>query len=165
MKKVQSLKTYCTMTLFAFFSSYNQFVALNIEIKTPATAVLLLNSSEDDIVVKACNGIRTFAEKGTACSKKTKKWESFHLTHFIWLMFWFNIEYQHDQFSVAHHGRCFISLLCPHCKPIATKSFCWVSGFWVLCVSSSLTATSWSDVKLWWPWGPWPPTVSQATRH
>lgn len=61
------------MTLFAFFSSCNQFVALNIEIKTPATAVLLLNSSEEDIVVKACNGIRTFAEKGTACNKKQQQ--------------------------------------------------------------------------------------------
>lgn len=76
-KKVQTLKTYCTMTLFAFFSSYNQFVALNIEIKTPATAVLLLKSSEEDIVVKACNGIRTFAEKGTTCSKKKKKEHAF----------------------------------------------------------------------------------------
>lgn len=61
------------MTLLAFFSSHNQFVALTVEIKTPATAVLLLSSSEEDIVVKACNGIRTFAEKGTACRKKAKK--------------------------------------------------------------------------------------------
>lgn len=72
-KKVQSLKTCCAMTLLVFFSSYNQFVALTVEIKTPATAVLLLSSSEEDIVVKACNGIRTFAEKGTACPKKAKK--------------------------------------------------------------------------------------------
>uniref|UniRef100_H3CRS9 Armadillo repeat containing 3 n=1 Tax=Tetraodon nigroviridis TaxID=99883 RepID=H3CRS9_TETNG len=40
------------------------FVALNLEIKSPATAVLLLNSSEEDIVVKVCNGIYSFAEKG-----------------------------------------------------------------------------------------------------
>lgn len=60
------------MTLFAFPSTYNQFVALNLEIKTAATAVLLLNSLEEDIVVKVCNGICSFAEKGTACSEEPK---------------------------------------------------------------------------------------------
>uniref|UniRef100_A0A3B5A5T2 Armadillo repeat containing 3 n=1 Tax=Stegastes partitus TaxID=144197 RepID=A0A3B5A5T2_9TELE len=35
-----------------------------VESKTPATAVLLLNSPEEDILVKACEAIHTFAEKG-----------------------------------------------------------------------------------------------------
>lgn len=54
------------MTTFAFFSCYAQFSPLLIETKTAATAVLLLNSLEEDVLVKACNGICTFAEKGTA---------------------------------------------------------------------------------------------------
>eukprot|EP00066_Takifugu_rubripes_P016851 XP_011606117.1 PREDICTED: armadillo repeat-containing protein 3 [Takifugu rubripes] len=41
-----------------------QFSPLHIESKTAATAVLLLNSVEEHILVKACNGIRIFAEKG-----------------------------------------------------------------------------------------------------
>ncbi|XP_037829008.1 armadillo repeat-containing protein 3 isoform X2 [Kryptolebias marmoratus] len=40
------------------------FEPLPVEIKTPATAVLLLSSPEEDILVKACEVIRTFAEKG-----------------------------------------------------------------------------------------------------
>ncbi|XP_037549782.1 armadillo repeat-containing protein 3 [Nematolebias whitei] len=40
------------------------FESLPVEIKTPATAVLLLNSPEEDILVNACIVIRTFAEKG-----------------------------------------------------------------------------------------------------
>uniref|UniRef100_A0A3Q2U0F0 Armadillo repeat containing 3 n=1 Tax=Fundulus heteroclitus TaxID=8078 RepID=A0A3Q2U0F0_FUNHE len=35
-----------------------------LESKTPATVVLLLNSQEEDILVKACEAIHTFAEKG-----------------------------------------------------------------------------------------------------
>uniref|UniRef100_A0A3Q1FKM1 Armadillo repeat containing 3 n=1 Tax=Acanthochromis polyacanthus TaxID=80966 RepID=A0A3Q1FKM1_9TELE len=38
---------------------------LLVESKTPATVVLLLNSLEEDILVKACEAIHTFAEKGT----------------------------------------------------------------------------------------------------
>ncbi|KAM9712497.1 armadillo repeat-containing protein 3 [Menidia menidia] len=40
------------------------FEPLPVESKTPATAVLLLNSPEEDILVKACEAILTFAEKG-----------------------------------------------------------------------------------------------------
>ncbi|XP_008299591.1 armadillo repeat-containing protein 3 [Stegastes partitus] len=40
------------------------FEQLVVESKTPATAVLLLNSPEEDILVKACEAIHTFAEKG-----------------------------------------------------------------------------------------------------
>lgn len=54
------------MTTRAFLSCYAQFSPLLIETKTAATAVLLLNSLEEDILVKACHGICTFAEKGTA---------------------------------------------------------------------------------------------------
>uniref|UniRef100_A0A3P8UDS6 Armadillo repeat containing 3 n=1 Tax=Amphiprion percula TaxID=161767 RepID=A0A3P8UDS6_AMPPE len=38
---------------------------LAVESKTPATVVLLLNSPEEDILVKACEAVYTFAEKGT----------------------------------------------------------------------------------------------------
>uniref|UniRef100_A0A3Q1FKK5 Armadillo repeat containing 3 n=1 Tax=Acanthochromis polyacanthus TaxID=80966 RepID=A0A3Q1FKK5_9TELE len=38
--------------------------SLLVESKTPATVVLLLNSLEEDILVKACEAIHTFAEKG-----------------------------------------------------------------------------------------------------
>ncbi|XP_029001847.1 armadillo repeat-containing protein 3 [Betta splendens] len=37
---------------------------LNVVIKTPATAVLLLRSPEEDILIKACELIYTFADKG-----------------------------------------------------------------------------------------------------
>ncbi|XP_069561620.1 armadillo repeat-containing protein 3 [Brachyistius frenatus] len=37
---------------------------LSVQSKTPATAVLLLNSPEEDILVKACEAIHTFAETG-----------------------------------------------------------------------------------------------------
>uniref|UniRef100_A0A3Q2NTY0 Armadillo repeat containing 3 n=1 Tax=Fundulus heteroclitus TaxID=8078 RepID=A0A3Q2NTY0_FUNHE len=40
------------------------FEPLFLESKTPATVVLLLNSQEEDILVKACEAIHTFAEKG-----------------------------------------------------------------------------------------------------
>ncbi|XP_072234177.1 armadillo repeat-containing protein 3 [Leuresthes tenuis] len=40
------------------------FEPLPVESKTPATAVLLLNSPEEDILVKACEAIHAFAEKG-----------------------------------------------------------------------------------------------------
>uniref|UniRef100_A0A672GU89 EDR1/CTR1/ARMC3-like peptidase-like domain-containing protein n=1 Tax=Salarias fasciatus TaxID=181472 RepID=A0A672GU89_SALFA len=40
------------------------FDPLPVESKTPATVVLLLNSPEEDILVKACEAIFTFAEKG-----------------------------------------------------------------------------------------------------
>ncbi|KAM4544134.1 armadillo repeat-containing protein 3 [Fundulus diaphanus] len=40
------------------------FEPLSLESKTPATVVLLLNSQEEDILVKACEAIHTFAEKG-----------------------------------------------------------------------------------------------------
>lgn len=145
LKKCRAWKHTVQWHYFHFSSSCYQFVALNIEVKTPATAVLLLNSSEQDIVVKACNGIRTFAEKGAACSNK----ESFLITHFIRLVFWYVIKSIRIMvlFSMVHHGGCFILLSCPCCKAI-TECICWVLGFWVLCASSSLTAMSWSDVRL-----------------
>lgn len=34
--------------------------------KTPETAVLLLRSPEEDILIKACEATHAFAEKGTA---------------------------------------------------------------------------------------------------
>uniref|UniRef100_A0A665WDS9 Armadillo repeat containing 3 n=1 Tax=Echeneis naucrates TaxID=173247 RepID=A0A665WDS9_ECHNA len=40
------------------------FEALPVESKTPATTVLLLSSPEEDIVIKACEAIHIFAEKG-----------------------------------------------------------------------------------------------------
>nr|XP_015810842.2 armadillo repeat-containing protein 3 isoform X3 [Nothobranchius furzeri] len=40
------------------------FEPFSVEVKTQATAVSLLNSPEEDIIVKACEAIRTFAEKG-----------------------------------------------------------------------------------------------------
>ncbi|KAM9333532.1 armadillo repeat-containing protein 3-like [Pholidichthys leucotaenia] len=40
------------------------FEPLPLESKTPATAVLLLSSPEEDILVKACEAVHTFAEKG-----------------------------------------------------------------------------------------------------
>ncbi|XP_070842419.1 armadillo repeat-containing protein 3 [Chaetodon trifascialis] len=40
------------------------FEPLPVEGKTPATVVLLLSSSEEDILVKACDAIHAFAEKG-----------------------------------------------------------------------------------------------------
>ncbi|XP_047205192.1 armadillo repeat-containing protein 3 isoform X2 [Girardinichthys multiradiatus] len=40
------------------------FEPLSLESKTPATVVLLLNSHEEDILVKACEAIHKFAEKG-----------------------------------------------------------------------------------------------------
>ncbi|GAA6228343.1 armadillo repeat-containing protein 3 [Lates japonicus] len=40
------------------------FEALPVEGKTPATVVLLLNSPEEDILIKACEAIHSFAEKG-----------------------------------------------------------------------------------------------------
>uniref|UniRef100_A0A4W6FP15 Armadillo repeat containing 3 n=1 Tax=Lates calcarifer TaxID=8187 RepID=A0A4W6FP15_LATCA len=40
------------------------FEALPVEGKTPATVVLLLNSPEEDILIKACEAIHLFAEKG-----------------------------------------------------------------------------------------------------
>lgn len=43
-----------------------QFEPLAVEGKTPATAVLLLSSPEEDILVKACEAIHTFADKGEA---------------------------------------------------------------------------------------------------
>lgn len=42
-----------------------QFEPLPVEGKTPETVVLLLSSQEEDILVKACEAIYTFAEKGT----------------------------------------------------------------------------------------------------
>lgn len=47
-------------------SSHLQFEPLSVEGKTPATAVLLLGSPEEDILVKACEAIHTFADKGEA---------------------------------------------------------------------------------------------------
>ncbi|KAF1372916.1 hypothetical protein PFLUV_G00254870 [Perca fluviatilis] len=41
-----------------------QFEPLPVEGKTPATIVLLLSCPEEDILVKACEAIHTFAEKG-----------------------------------------------------------------------------------------------------
>ncbi|XP_078136658.1 armadillo repeat-containing protein 3 [Sander vitreus] len=41
-----------------------QFEPLPVEGKTPATVVLLLSCPEEDILVKACEAIHTFAEKG-----------------------------------------------------------------------------------------------------
>uniref|UniRef100_A0A3B3BV18 Armadillo repeat containing 3 n=1 Tax=Oryzias melastigma TaxID=30732 RepID=A0A3B3BV18_ORYME len=41
-----------------------QFGFISIESKSPETAVLLLNSPEEDVIVKACEAIFTFAEKG-----------------------------------------------------------------------------------------------------
>ncbi|KAE8279968.1 Armadillo repeat-containing protein 3 Beta-catenin-like protein Cancer/testis antigen 81 [Larimichthys crocea] len=40
------------------------FEPLPVEGKTPATVVLLLSSPEEDILIKACEAIHTFAEKG-----------------------------------------------------------------------------------------------------
>uniref|UniRef100_A0A7N6AKN1 Armadillo repeat containing 3 n=1 Tax=Anabas testudineus TaxID=64144 RepID=A0A7N6AKN1_ANATE len=40
------------------------FEALPVVGKTPATVVLLLSSPEEDILIKACEAIHTFAEKG-----------------------------------------------------------------------------------------------------
>ncbi|XP_067434318.1 armadillo repeat-containing protein 3 [Thunnus thynnus] len=40
------------------------FDPLPVEGKTPATVVLLLSSPEEDILIKACEAIHTFAEKG-----------------------------------------------------------------------------------------------------
>uniref|UniRef100_A0AAX7SMR6 EDR1/CTR1/ARMC3-like peptidase-like domain-containing protein n=1 Tax=Astatotilapia calliptera TaxID=8154 RepID=A0AAX7SMR6_ASTCA len=40
------------------------FEPLPLESKAPATVVLLLNSPEEDILIKACEAIQTFAEKG-----------------------------------------------------------------------------------------------------
>uniref|UniRef100_A0AAQ5YWM1 EDR1/CTR1/ARMC3-like peptidase-like domain-containing protein n=1 Tax=Amphiprion ocellaris TaxID=80972 RepID=A0AAQ5YWM1_AMPOC len=40
------------------------FEQVAVESKTPATVVLLLNSPEEDILVKACEAVYTFAEKG-----------------------------------------------------------------------------------------------------
>ncbi|XP_040921208.1 armadillo repeat-containing protein 3 [Toxotes jaculatrix] len=40
------------------------FEALPVESKTPATAVLLLSSPEEEILIKACEAIHAFAEKG-----------------------------------------------------------------------------------------------------
>nr|XP_046226726.1 armadillo repeat-containing protein 3 isoform X2 [Scatophagus argus] len=40
------------------------FEPLTVEGKTPATAVLLLTSPEEDILIKACEAIHAFAEKG-----------------------------------------------------------------------------------------------------
>ncbi|KAM9337342.1 armadillo repeat-containing protein 3 [Symphorus nematophorus] len=40
------------------------FEPVPVEGKTPATVVLLLSSPEEDILVKACDAIHTFAEKG-----------------------------------------------------------------------------------------------------
>lgn len=42
----------------------SQFEPLPLESKAPATVVLLLNSPEEDILIKACEAIQTFAEKG-----------------------------------------------------------------------------------------------------
>ncbi|XP_030612651.1 armadillo repeat-containing protein 3 isoform X2 [Archocentrus centrarchus] len=44
--------------------SKETFEPLPLESKTPATVVLLLNSPEEEILVKACETIHTFAEKG-----------------------------------------------------------------------------------------------------
>ncbi|KAM4719112.1 armadillo repeat-containing protein 3 [Anableps anableps] len=41
-----------------------EFEPLSLESKAPATVVLLLNSQEEEILVKACEAIHTFAEKG-----------------------------------------------------------------------------------------------------
>lgn len=48
-----------------YLSSRCQFEPLPVEGKNPATVVLLLSSPEEDILVKACEAIHTFAEKGT----------------------------------------------------------------------------------------------------
>lgn len=45
-------------------SSLCQFGFISIESKSPETAVLLLKSPEEDVIVKACEAIFTFAEKG-----------------------------------------------------------------------------------------------------
>lgn len=50
---------------FTSLSMHSQFEPLPVEGKTPATVVLLLNSPEEDILVKACEAIHAFAEKGT----------------------------------------------------------------------------------------------------
>ncbi|RVE76663.1 hypothetical protein OJAV_G00011050 [Oryzias javanicus] len=44
--------------------SKEKFGLISIESKSPETAVLLLNSPEEDVVVRACEAIFTFAEKG-----------------------------------------------------------------------------------------------------
>lgn len=63
-----------TCSLFQLFILYfantpspcwlSQFEPLPLESKAPATVVLLLNSPEEDILIKACEAIQTFAEKG-----------------------------------------------------------------------------------------------------
>uniref|UniRef100_A0A8C5EJR4 EDR1/CTR1/ARMC3-like peptidase-like domain-containing protein n=1 Tax=Gouania willdenowi TaxID=441366 RepID=A0A8C5EJR4_GOUWI len=45
-------------------TSKETFDPLPVETKAPATVVLLLNSQEEDVLVKACEAIYTFAEKG-----------------------------------------------------------------------------------------------------
>lgn len=47
-----------------YLSPSFQFEALPFEGKTPATVVLLLSSPEEDILLKACEAIHLFAEKG-----------------------------------------------------------------------------------------------------
>uniref|UniRef100_A0A8C7X6X4 Armadillo repeat containing 3 n=1 Tax=Oryzias sinensis TaxID=183150 RepID=A0A8C7X6X4_9TELE len=42
----------------------DKFGFISIESKSPETAVLLLNSPEEEVIVKACDAIFTFAEKG-----------------------------------------------------------------------------------------------------
>ncbi|XP_004065544.1 armadillo repeat-containing protein 3 [Oryzias latipes] len=44
--------------------SKDKFGFISIESKSPETAVLLLNSPEEEVIVKACDAIFTFAEKG-----------------------------------------------------------------------------------------------------
>lgn len=52
--------------IVSLLSPHLQFEPLSVEGKTPATAVLLLGSPEEDILVKACEAIHTFADKGEA---------------------------------------------------------------------------------------------------
>lgn len=46
------------------FTVISQIEARRVAFKTPATAVLLLKSPEEDILIKACEAIYDFAEEG-----------------------------------------------------------------------------------------------------
>lgn len=64
---------------FICLSLLKQFEAVHVVGKTPATVVLLLSSPEEDILIKACEAVYTFAEKGTVGSLAAEK----HI--YLWL--------------------------------------------------------------------------------
>lgn len=56
-----------------------QFEPLPIELKSPATVMLLLSSPEEEVLVKACEAIYKFAERGT-CFYCFQIFVTFHLS-------------------------------------------------------------------------------------